>query len=150
MRIVSLAKDISLKFFHGFELLLLLAIFYIVIGTVYFKNRFDLERTEEAVLYTFFWWTDETIWAPSFSEDKFRSVVPGMNKTEVVKLLGQPLQIVSECNAKDVENVLITMHYTSQSPICCSIYGNKNHQRRSIYISSSGIVLRRDAEFYFD
>ena len=149
MRIYFYIKNISLNIFRGFELILLIVVMYFVIATVYFKRRFHIERIDDAVPYTLFWWIDKTIWAPGFTEDKFRIVVPGMNETEVVKLLGQPLQIDSDCKATDLEKGLITMHYTSQSPFCCSSYGTKNHHRRSIQVSSSGIVLRRDAEFYF-
>ncbi len=108
--------------FRTFESFLLLATLYFVIGTAYFKNRFGLERMDEAILYTLFWWTEKTTWAPGFSEEKFRVVYPGMKEDEVLKLLGQPLQIVSSCSAEGKERGLITLHYTSQSPICCSRY----------------------------
>lgn len=95
MKLPRLAIKISLRILRAFEVVLLIACLYLGSASLYFKYKFDLKRVDEILLYSLFWWTEGTIWASSFSEEKFEAVKVGMKEEEVVlKLLGQPLQIM--------------------------------------------------------
>jgi hypothetical protein len=131
--------------FRTFETILFVGVLYGIIATFYFKNKLNLESLDNAFLYSLFWWTDETILAPGFSEEKFQQIEIGMKEKEVLRALGKPLQVTSSCPGS-VE----TWHYTSQAPFCCSIYGDQNHQRRSVQLSAAGTVVNKVSEFYFD
>ncbi len=144
-----LVITLSLKILRGFEIALLLACVYLGLASLYFKYRFDLKRVDDILIYSLFWWTEGTIWATGFSEEGFDSVKIGMKEEEVLKLLGQPLQIMPGCS-KDDERGLIEFQYAVQGPVCCKNIYPENHQRRTITISRNGTVLRKSAEINFD
>lgn len=138
-----------LYIFRVLEIFFLLFIFYLIISVLYFRTTYDSMSLEDAFLYSVFWWSDHTTYADGFDEEKFSVIEIGMNEKKVLEILGQPLQIISDCNDKE-KQCLTTLHYTSQSPYCCSIYGNDNHHRRYVQISPTGIVLKKGSEFYLD
>jgi outer membrane protein assembly factor BamE (lipoprotein component of BamABCDE complex) len=131
-----------------FNSILLVFCAYLLCATLYFNARFNPPFWEQAFFYSLFWWTDNTIWATDYTEKKFDSIKVGMTEQEVLAILGQPLQVIS--NNCDIKFGTMVWHYTSQQPFCCSIYGDSNHQRRSIEFSSTGIAIQKNSEFYID
>lgn len=81
-------------------------------------------------------WTDNTVWAPGYTNSVFRAVRVGMKRSEVYALLGQPL----ETNPLPGGGVIETWTNLGKDSFDCSI------QFRRISFQGD-VVIEKVAEF---
>ena len=81
-------------------------------------------------------WTDNTVWAPGYTNAGFRAVKIGMKRSEVYALLGQPL----ETNPRPGGGVIETWTDLGKDSFDCSI------QFRCISFHGD-VVIEKVAEF---
>ena len=90
---------------------------------------------------TFFSWVlaTDTVFAPDYSDNGFRSVRPGMERREVYELIGPPLER-HPAWAEDDE----VLESWTRSP------SDTHRFLRQVWFDTSGRVIRRHSEFYVD
>lgn len=99
------------------------------------KNMYQYGYGVNDAFWRVVWAIDEgTIWAPGFSEDKFNKVKVGMTVSEVIALLGKPLDGMDDGYWR----------YTKQD------VGTSDFDQRWIVFDANGTVKEIRKSFFID
>ena len=116
--------------------------------------------------FSLFLLLENTEYSPSFSETRFRQVREGMNKRDVIELVGDPLQVIEDSRGRTVRAMeLINGKWHVSYPdlpigsrvsvekitFSYSKPGISDHWYvRTVTFSPDGLVLRVHSTFYVD
>ena len=108
----------------------------ILVGTKMYDNRTYYQSIGDAVWHMLFLFDDATVWAPEYSEDRFKHLQIGLSQSNVLEQLGEPLKTWHQSDRE-------VWWYTSAPP-------DRNYWFRMVVFDTDRMVTETDRHYFVD
>jgi outer membrane protein assembly factor BamE (lipoprotein component of BamABCDE complex) len=108
-------------------------------GSVVSFSCTKCESLRDRLAYAVFMMDDDTRFSPRYDEESFRKIIPGMSKSDVVELLGEPLKK----DKTGTRNYSEVWRFSEADP-------DRNYWFRVVLFDAQGKVVRREAKYFVD
>lgn len=130
-------KSVGVRVSIGLAVIIAVVLVALMIGA--FRHGTKYCGFSDVILHALFLYEDSTTYSPGFSEESFAEIMPGMDRQQVIALLGEPITKEKYMNGIPKE----VWRYTSGTR-------DRNYWFRTVVFDQQGKVARVGRKYFVD